>query len=400
MNKASISSRVSCFQSLTLFYICCLAGLLFLLGSTRVSGAQTQSTKVVVDVLFEADNSDITSETKDSLNRHAEALIYNPGAVVVLEGYSDSTGDDDYNLELSEKRAQSVKDYLVTLGVPSESISMVPKGGTDRFAQGSSQEALGSNRKVLIIYEIPETRLYEEVAVEAQTPPPEQPETIVEEPETGEVQTDIVSEAVSEPINTSKPIPPSPPPALLSAIRSDIRKTAPGAVIFDPPQNMQLERSYLIEAHVSGSFIRELASALKSRSGINNLRLGEDMLILLSGRGFDIQPFEDSYNSEELFSTDQGTQSESVSPADDTKWQWYIRPVKAGYQSLLLSVIIDIEEPEYDEINTEYTMYQKIIEVSPGFLRAAIASYWLTSFLVLLIIAIVSWVLLGKFNLI
>ena len=71
-----------------------------------------------------------------------------------------------------------------------------------------------------------------------------------------------------------------------------------------------------------------------------------------------------------------------------------------GYQSLSLSVIIDIEEPEYGGVYTEYTMYQKIIEVSPGFLHAAIASYWLSSLFVLLVIAIVSWVLLGKFDLV
>jgi hypothetical protein len=162
---------------------------------------------------------------------------------------------------------------------------------------------------------------------------------------------------------------------------------------------MRLESTYLIEARVSQGFISELASALKNHKEAGGLKLGEDMLILLSGKGFEIQPYEDSSNSEDVFSKENGAQSQSLSSADGTKWQWYVRPVSTGYQPLLLSVIVDIEEPEYGDMNTEYKVYQKIVEVNPGFIRATVASYWLTSFFILLLIAVVSWVLLGKFNL-
>ena len=431
MNKPSISSMIYYCQSFKLFGVFFVAGFLLLLGGTCISGAQTQSSEVVVDVLFEADNNDISTETENSLNEHAEALKNNPGTRVVLEGYSDSTGREDYNLELSEYRAQSVRDYLVNLGVSENKISIVPKGGTERFAEGTTPEALASNRRVRVIYEIPvEAPVEEEAQIEVQTteprpgqtePPeqleiPEQYEAITQEPEPEDAtqpemeETGVVPEELSEPVNISKPVPtsaplppspapPTPPPSLLNAIGSEIKETAPGAIVFDLPPSMRLESTYLIEARVSQGFISELASALKNHKEAGGLKLGEDMLILLSGKGFEIQPYEDSNNSEDIFSKENGAQSQSLSSADGTKWQWYVRPVSTGYQPLLLSVIVDIEEPEYGEMNTEYKVYQKIVEVNPGFIRATVASYWLTSFFILLLIAVVSWVLLGKFNL-
>jgi len=430
MNKPSISSMINYCQSFKLFGVFFVAGILLLLGGTCISGAQTQSSEVVVDVLFEADNNDISTETENSLNEHAEALKNNPGTRVVLEGYSDSTGREDYNLELSEYRAQSVRDYLVNLGVSENKISIVPKGGTERFAEGTTPEALASNRRVRIIYEIPVEAPVEEAQIEVQTtePRPEQPEppepieipeqyeAITQEPEPEDAaqpemeETDLVPEELSEPVNISKPVPtsaplppspapPTPPPSLLNTIGSEIKESAPGAIVFDLPPSMRLESTYLIEARVSQGFISELSSALKNHKEAGGLKLGEDMLILLSGKGFEIQPYEDSNNSEDIFSKENGAQSQSLSSADGTKWQWYVRPVSTGYQPLLLSVIVDIEEPEYGEMNTEYKVYKKIVEVNPGFIRATVASYWLTSFFILLLIAVVSWVLLGKFNL-
>lgn len=404
MNNASkiLNIRIMILLAVFCIFIICGAG---------VSTAQTQiedieTEEVVFDVLFESNTNDINSDTKDALKLHADALINNPETIATLEGYSDSTGSEDYNLELSGERAQSVEDYLVSLGVPPENLRVSPKGGTDRFAAGETQQALASNRRVRLIYNLPVV-IAKEPAIEEETlEGNEIAESVIQElseegaTDTDEVDSEIVTAEADQLVATPKPVPPTPPPALLNSIGSEINQSAPGKIIFEPPKNMLLQGTYLVEALVSKNFIDGLTSALNEQAQADKLKLSQDMLVLLTGKGFEVQPVEDSFNSRDLFPDDHGAQSQSVAAVEDTKWQWYVTPIKAGHQPLLLSVIIDIEEPVYDQANTEYETYTKIVEVREGFLRSLIGSYWLTSFVVLLVIAVVSWVILGKFNMI
>lgn len=404
MNAASKSLNTGFKLSIALIYIMIIAG-------AGVSGAQNQSVgiqseEVIFNVLFDSDNNTISSDTKDTLNRHAETLINNPEIKAALEGYSDSTGNDDYNLELSGKRAESVKDYLISRGVPSDNLNVVPKGGTDRFAEGSTQEALAGNRRVRLIYELPlviaQERLIEDGTLEETGEVETSPERSSREEilDAQEAESELAATGDPLPVNTPKPPTPTPPPYLLDSIGSEIINTAPREIVFEPPKLMQLERTYLVQALVSDSFINELTSALKKQPDVQKLKLSRDMLVLLSGKGFEVQPVEDSLDSRDLFPDDYGAQSKAVDPVEDINWQWYVTPVKAGYQPLLLSVIIDIEEPMYDQANTEFETYRKIVEVREGFLRSLVGNYWLTSFVILLVIAVVSWVILDRFNMI
>ena len=405
MNTASKTLNTGFKLSIAFIYIMIITGAGVLKAQTQSEGIQSE--EVIFDVLFDSDNNDLSSDTKDGLNRHAEILINNPEIIAVIEGYSDSTGSDDYNLELSRKRAESVRDYLISRGVSPESLDLVPKGGTDRFAEGNTREALAGNRRVRIIYEPPhviaqetvtEDETLEETGETKASPGGNPQEEILD---TEEIESELIANEGPLPVNTPKPPAPTPPPYLLdSIVGSEIVNTAPGKIVFEPPERMQLERPYLVEAMVSDSFINELTSALKKQPDAQDLKLGRDMLLLLSGKGFEIQPVEDSFNSSDLFPDDYGAQSEAVAQAEDIKWQWYVTPVKAGYHSLLLSVIIDIEEPLYDQANTEFETYRKIVDVREGFLRSLVGSYWLTSFVILLVIAVVSWVILGRFNMI
>jgi len=65
------------------------------------------------NILFDFDKADIRPEYKDRLDALAKFLEKNPEAYVVIEGFSDGTGAPKYNLELSRKRAESVKNYLM-----------------------------------------------------------------------------------------------------------------------------------------------------------------------------------------------------------------------------------------------------------------------------------------------
>jgi len=68
------------------------------------------------DVLFDFDKADIRLEAEPVLARVAEVVNRFPEAAVMVAGYTDSKGSDSYNLRLSERRAASVKDWLVTHG--------------------------------------------------------------------------------------------------------------------------------------------------------------------------------------------------------------------------------------------------------------------------------------------
>ena len=82
------------------------------------------------DVLFNYNKSSLKAEGQEALNgQYNELANIDPtqGRVVVI-GYTDRIGSQNYNLPLSEKRAQSVVDYLVSKGIPANSISAEGRG--------------------------------------------------------------------------------------------------------------------------------------------------------------------------------------------------------------------------------------------------------------------------------
>ena len=84
----------------------------------------TQVVGVVADnILFDYNSPAIRSEYNEKLDMLGDYLQKNPDAYVVAGGFADSTGDEEYNLALSERRAASVKDYLV-----SKSLASMPIG--------------------------------------------------------------------------------------------------------------------------------------------------------------------------------------------------------------------------------------------------------------------------------
>jgi OmpA-OmpF porin, OOP family len=102
-------------------------------------------------VYFDTDRASIKSVSFKLLDEVAQALADNPTIKVEIQGHTDSQGDDDYNMKLSQKRAESVRDYLVKKKVATD--RMVPKGygeevpiADNRTADGRSQ-----NRRVEFI---------------------------------------------------------------------------------------------------------------------------------------------------------------------------------------------------------------------------------------------------------
>ena len=94
-----------------------------LLAQTGPLSAETAPIMMPGDVLFDYDASALQQGAVESLEKLGRLLKRNPKSRFVIEGHTDSFGPDDYNLRLSELRAESVKNWLVTnMGIPADSI--------------------------------------------------------------------------------------------------------------------------------------------------------------------------------------------------------------------------------------------------------------------------------------
>lgn len=72
------------------------------------------------------------------------------GKPVVVEGHTDAVGSDEYNRELSAKRAEAVKRYLVEKGIDGSLVTAVGKGETEPVADNGTDEGRQANRRVKI----------------------------------------------------------------------------------------------------------------------------------------------------------------------------------------------------------------------------------------------------------
>ena len=80
------------------------------------------------DVFFNYDSFDLSEEARQTLQANADWLQNNAEVKVEIEGHCDERGTSEYNLALGAKRARAAQDYLVTLGVPAERLSVISYG--------------------------------------------------------------------------------------------------------------------------------------------------------------------------------------------------------------------------------------------------------------------------------
>ena len=102
-------------------------------------------------VNFAINSADLTADAKDNLNAIAEVFTEFPDTELMIEGYTDSTGDDAYNLSLSKKRAKSVESYLKSHGVGNSRFASVEGYGeaNPRFSNDTKDGQI-KNRRVEI----------------------------------------------------------------------------------------------------------------------------------------------------------------------------------------------------------------------------------------------------------
>jgi outer membrane protein OmpA-like peptidoglycan-associated protein len=105
-------------------------------------------------VLFASAKSDLLPTAQLKLNGVADALMQqDPDSKMVVEGHTDSQGGDTYNQDLSQRRAQTVRDYLVTRGVASDRVTSQGFGSSRSIADNKSAEGRANNRRVEIVVE-------------------------------------------------------------------------------------------------------------------------------------------------------------------------------------------------------------------------------------------------------
>lgn len=100
-------------------------------------------------VFFEYNKNDLTPAAHEVLNQQASWLMAHPHASVVIEGYCDERGTEEYNLALGERRANAVKTYLEVAGVDSSRITIISYGKSKVLFPGHDEAAWAQNRAAI-----------------------------------------------------------------------------------------------------------------------------------------------------------------------------------------------------------------------------------------------------------
>jgi len=104
-------------------------------------------------VYFDFDSSALTSQAVADLDAQAAWLKKNKNVNIVIQGYCDKRGTAEYNLALGERRAEAVKQYLISQGVCAKRISTVSYGKEYAFP-GDTEEAYAKSRRGVTVIEL------------------------------------------------------------------------------------------------------------------------------------------------------------------------------------------------------------------------------------------------------
>ena len=103
--------------------------------------------------LFDFDKAKVTDEGRQAIEEYRKGLRpeLTDAYMAVVIGHTDSVGDAQYNMGLSLRRAEAVRDYLVSTGGPAEKLRVVGRGANDPIASNKTDEGRALNRRVEVI---------------------------------------------------------------------------------------------------------------------------------------------------------------------------------------------------------------------------------------------------------
>lgn len=116
--------------------------------SLTVSGSDTGRLEGLYTVNFEYDKARLTDESRALLASNVDWIKSNPAKIVQLEGHCDERGSTEYNLALGDRRARSVKEYLVSLGVDASKLIVISYGKEKPISTGDAESDHFKNRRV------------------------------------------------------------------------------------------------------------------------------------------------------------------------------------------------------------------------------------------------------------
>jgi peptidoglycan-associated lipoprotein len=106
-----------------------------------------QAKAALKDINFDYDSADLSAEAKDILAGNEKWLEAHPDLNILIEGHCDERGTEEFNLALGEKRAKSVMDYMVSLGIGSGRLSVISYGESMPLDSGHDEAAWAKNRR-------------------------------------------------------------------------------------------------------------------------------------------------------------------------------------------------------------------------------------------------------------
>jgi len=120
-----------------------------------MGAAEYNSQGLLKAVYFDFNKSDIRPDQRPTLQANADKLKANPlsGFKVLIEGHCDERNTNEYNLALGDRRANAVKQYLMTLGVPAARLRTISYGEERPADPGHNEEAWAKNRRSEFVLE-------------------------------------------------------------------------------------------------------------------------------------------------------------------------------------------------------------------------------------------------------
>lgn len=123
---------------------------------TSLSGINIPSQEELIAVagdrvFFATDSYRISETSKGVLRRQANWLMQNPNITITVEGHCDERGTREYNLALGERRANSVKNYLIEMGVNPSRVTTISYGKEFPEFLGSNESAWSKNRRAVTV---------------------------------------------------------------------------------------------------------------------------------------------------------------------------------------------------------------------------------------------------------
>ncbi len=100
------------------------------------------------DIYFDFDKANVLPDSLKVLDNNVRWIKANPDYLILIEGHADEIGTKEYNFALAAKRAQTVKDYLLSRGVPAGQVTLLTSGGERRLCHEKTEECEKKNRRV------------------------------------------------------------------------------------------------------------------------------------------------------------------------------------------------------------------------------------------------------------